>query len=445
VKEYQLRTDSGRAQSVDDSTVPVPYSEACESGVIGCCFLEPSLLDEVASKISLSDFYDLRHRNTLELMLSMRGEGLPVDLISINEEAKAGGGVAELGGLGYLSSHENNAPTTSQLPYFLSVVKRKAQRRELVQAARGILSDRRGDDEEVIGDHLSRLSDLLSTKGTGGEVRIKAAVRQAVEEVEAACASGGKCTGVSTGLPSLDSITGGLQPGDMFVLAARPSVGKTSLAMSIAENVGIDQSIPVGVASLEMTAVSLVKRMLSSRAQVDGWKLLGGRLTKGEIAPFTAAASQVAQSKIYINQQAHLSPAQLMAQARLWKLKYGIKLLIVDYLQLMRCKSDSRIHEVTLCSAAIKQIAKELNIPVLILSQLNRMVEQQDRQPRLSDLRDSGSIEQDADVVGLMHVTDSVDKNLTRLTIAKHRNGPTGYCDLEFIKEQTKFKECLPR
>ena len=428
-----------------DGTVTPHYSEACESGVIGCCLIEPTLLDEVVDKVTPDDFYDLRHRNTIELMLDMRSKSLPVDIISVNEEANSSCGVNALGGLAYLTVHENNTPTASQLPYFLDIVRKKAQRRELVQAARSILQDNRGDDEQVIGDHLSLLNDLLRTKGTGGEVSIRDTVQQAISEVEAACERGGKCIGIPTGLPSLDHITGGLQRGDMFVLAARPSVGKTSLVMSIVEHVGIDLDIPVGVASLEMTAVSLVKRMLSSRAEVDGWAMLAGKLTKGQIPALTTAASRVASSKIFIDQTAHLTPAQLMGRARKWKLKHGIKLLVVDYLQLMLCKSDSRVHEVTLCSAAIKQIAKELDIPVIVLSQLSRSTEQQDRPPRLSDLRDSGSIEQDADVVGLMHVPDVVDEDLVRLTIAKHRNGPTGYCDLEFMKDQTKFREYLPQ
>ena len=407
--------------------------------------MEPTLLDEVATRLAPDNFYDLRHRNTIELMLSMRGKGLPVDTISINEEARSlEGGIGSLGGLSYLCTHEDRCPSPNQLTYFISVVERKSQRRELVMAAREILQDNRGDDDEVIGDHIARLNDLLSAKGGGGEVGIKDAVRQAIDEIEAAHERGGACTGISTGLSSIDYVTGGLHDGDMFVLAARPSMGKTSLAMTIAENVGIDQGIPVGVASLEMTAVSLVKRMLSSRAGVDGHSLLSGSLKKSEIPTLTAAATRVAGSKVYIDQTPHLTPVQLMAKARLWKLKHGIKLLIVDYLQLMRAKSDSRVHEVTLCSAAVKQVAKELNIPVIVLSQLNRSTENQDRPPRLSDLRDSGSIEQDADLVGLLHQPDAVEENIVRLNIAKHRNGPTACCDLEFMKELTKFREHLP-
>ena len=423
--------------------IRVPFSSDCESGVIGCCLMEPTLLDEVATQLTVDNFYDLRHQNTIGLMLSMRGSGLPVDLISINEEAKSTeGGIGSLGGLSYLTTHENDCPSASQLPYYISIVRKKAQRRAITQAAREILQDNRGDDDEVIGDHIARLNDLLRTEGDGGEVNIKDAVRQAIDEIEAAHERGGVCTGISTGLPSIDYVTGGLHNGDMLVLAARPSMGKTSLAMTIAENVGIDQGIPVGVASLEMTAVSLVKRMLSSRAGVDGHSLLSGNLKENEIPALTTAATRVAGSKILIDQTPHLTPVQLMAKARLWKLKHDIKLLIVDYLQLMRAKSDSRVHEVTLCSAAVKQIAKELNIPVILLSQLNRSVEQQDRPPRLSDLRDSGSIEQDADLVCLLHKPDGVDEDVVRMNIAKHRNGPTAQCDLVFVKELTKFREC---
>jgi replicative DNA helicase len=421
------------------------YSEECERGVLGCCLLEPELLDEVASQLASGDFYDLRHANTLELMQDMRRQSLPIDTISIREEAKSlNGGIQALGGIAYLAQHLDIIPSAAQLPYYVSVVKRKAKRRQLNEVAHQILSDARGDDDAVLEDHFALLNGLLCSDTTGGEVSIRAAIQQAVAEIESAHELGGKCTGLSTGFPSLDFVTGGLQRGDMIVLAGRPSMGKTSLAMSIVENVALGQGIPVGVASMEMTSTSLAKRMISSQSGVDGHHLLTGNLSKLDFPAMASSAAKIASSKIYLDETPHLTPAQLLAKARSWRLRHKIELLVVDYLQLMRAKSDNRQHEVSLCSASAKQVAKELDIPVIILSQLNRMVEHQDRPPRLSDLKESGSIEQDADVVGLMYKPDSThnDENPTvRLSIAKHRNGPTGYCDLEFVKEQTRFRE----
>jgi replicative DNA helicase len=404
------------------------------------------MVDEMVGQLTPEDFYDLRHRNTFELMERMRNERLPIDVIAIREEAKElEGGIQALGGIAYLTQHPDTIPSAAQLPYYLSIVKRKAQRRRVNELAHQILSDKRSDDDDVLEDYFNLFHNLLSADTTGGEVSIRAAVEQAVAEIEAAHGRGGKCTGLSTGLPDLDFITGGLQRGDMLVLAGRPSMGKTSLAMSIVEHIAIGGGVPVGVATMEMTGSSLVKRMLSSISGVDGHSLLTGCLDKGDFPKMALSAGKIAKSKIFVDETPHLSPAQLLAKARTWKLRHGIELLVVDYLQLMRAKSDNRQHEVSLCSAAAKQVAKELKIPVLILSQLNRSVENQDRPPRLSDLKESGSIEQDADVVGLMHKPGDVQSAskhpVVRLSIAKHRNGPVGYCDLEFIESQTKFRE----
>ena len=427
----------------------IPYSAECESGVIGCCMLEPELLDEVAGQITADDFYDLRHSNSLRLMLDMRRQSMPIDLISIREEAKSlHGGIQSLGGLGFLSAHQNSVPSGQQLPYYISIVKRKSQRRKLLNAARQIVADSRSDNDAVMEEHSAKLNELLRADTTGGEVSLTDALRQVIDEIESAQAHRG-CTGVSTGLPSVDYVTGGLQKGDTFVIAARPSMGKTALAMSIACNVAMDQKVPVGVISMEMTAVSLIKRMVASRSGVDGHKLINGGCNAEDVIKVAGATQEIneAKDRLLIEQTSNMSPLQLLATARRWKLKHGIELLVIDYLQLMRCKADGRVQEVAIASAATKQVAKELNIPVIVLSQLNRGTETQDRSPRLSDLKESGAIEQDADLVGLLYKPDEDQAdtpNTVRLNIAKHRNGPTGFCDLEFLKEQLKFREYLP-
>lgn len=429
-------------------TMEVPFSQEAESGIIGCCILEPALLDGLSDSLVPEDFYDLRIKNTYELMSDMRRQLMPIDVNTIREEAKSlEGGIQALGGIHVLATHQNNVPSAANLPYYLSVVKKKATRRNLESAARLLLQDARGDDEQVIEDHSSKLNDLLREDGGGGEVSIKDAVKQATGEIEQAVASSGSCSGVSTGFPSIDHITGGLQNGDMFVIAARPSVGKTSLAMSIAENVAINRKVPVGVMSMEMTAASIVKRIISSRSNVDGRKLLTGSLTEDEIKSMSISAAKIAQAPILIDERANLTPMQVLGRARQWKLRNKIELLIIDYLGLMQAKGDTKNEQVSKCSAAVKQVAKELSIPVIALCQLNRMSESQQRPPMLSDLRDSGSIEQDADLVGLMHrlESDNDEETIVRLNVAKHRNGPTGFCDLEFEKEITRYREYLPK
>ena len=427
-------------------TIEIPHSREAESGIIGCCLLEPELLDSTPDTIVPEDFYDLRLRNTYELMLDMRRQMLPIDEVTVREEAKSlDGGIQALGGLPMLLQHKMDVPSAANLPYYLSIAKKKAARRNLESAARLLLQDARGDDEQVLEDHTAKLNELLRADRDGGEVSIKDATRQAITEIELAHASSGACSGISTGFPSIDHITGGLQKGDMFVIAARPSVGKTSLAMSIAENVAMDNNIPVGIMSMEMTAASIVKRMISSRSNVDGRKLLTGSLNEDEIKRMTVSAAQINKSPISIDERSNLTPMQLLGRARQWRLKNKIELLIVDYLGLMRAKGDNKTDQVSRCSAAVKQAAKELGIPVIVLCQLNRKSEAESRPPMLSDLRDSGSIEQDADLVGLMHRLESDgDDTVVRLNVAKHRNGPVGFCDLEFEKEITRYKEYLP-
>ena len=427
-------------------TIDVPHSREAESGIIGCCMLEPELLDAACEAVTPDDFYDLRLKNTYELMLDMRRQMLPIDEVTVQEEAKSlEGGIQALGGMAMLAQHRLDVPSAANLPYYLSIAKKKSARRKLEQAARLLLQDARGDDEQVLEDHTAKLNELLRDDRDGGEVSVKDAVKQAIAEIEEAHASSGSCSGVSTGFPSIDHITGGLQKGDMLVIAARPSVGKTSLAMSIAENVAVEGGIPVGVMSMEMTAASIIKRLVSSMANVDGRKLLTGSLTDSEIATITQKAAKITKSKLFLDERANLTPMQLLGKARQWKLKHDIQLLVIDYLGLMRAKGDNKTDEVSKCSAAVKQAAKELDIPVIVLCQLNRKSESEQRPPMLSDLRDSGSIEQDADLVGLMHRLDTDgDETVVRLNVAKHRNGPVGFCDLEFLKEITKYREYLP-
>tara|TARA_Y100001963_G_scaffold159460_1_gene263219 strand:+ start:1657 stop:2964 length:1308 start_codon:yes stop_codon:yes gene_type:complete len=425
--------------------IKIPSSIENEAAVLACCLLESACIDDAATSLSPDDFYELRHRNLFELMLKLRSGGEVVDTITVFQEAKDSviGGLDALGGISYVSSLPNQVPSAAGLPAYVAKVRKKSELRSLTHTAQQVLSiiSRKGDDDDLLNEAQAQLMSLLSTDRESGLIPLKEVVKMAIDDIEYSFSNKGKVVGISTGFPALDKLTTGFKDGDMIVLAARPAQGKTSLALTIAEHVAIDDGKPTGFMSLEMTSRSLVKRMLSSRAGVNGHNIASGRLAESEIHSITTAAAKLANAPLYIDQTASLNPVQLMSKARHMKYKYGIKFLIVDYLQRMNARADSRVQEVTKISAAIKSVAKELDIPVLVLSQLSRKVEDQERKPRLSDLRDSGSIEQDADLVCLLHSTGQ--DNIVQLRMAKHRNGPTGVIDLEFVPHLTRFKTAI--
>ena len=424
------------------TTIEVPAAVEAEAAVLGCCLLDGGAMTDAASTVSPDEFYELRHRNLFVLMLKLKDEGKPIDTISIFQEAKdtLKDGVEALGGIAYLSGLPDQVPSALSLPAYVTIVRRKAKLRKVMLTAQSVLSaaSSRGDDDELREQAQAQLVGLLEEDRKGGIVPLRDVVREAINDIENAYSKKGSVIGISSGFPTLENITTVFKDGDMIVLAARPSQGKTSLAVTIAENVAIDQNVPTGLLSLEMTSVSLIKRMLSARSNVDGHHLMSGKLSHHEIATLTKSAAKISKSPLIIDQPSAMTIMELHATARHMKFKHGIKFLIIDYLQLMHAKADSRVHEVSKISSAVKSVAKELDIPVLVLSQLSRRVEEQDRSPRLSDLRDSGSIEQDADVVTFLHRLPQ--ENMVQLQIQKHRNGPCGTVTLEFIPSLTKFR-----
>ena len=431
-----------RMEQVNESysNSPMPHSAEAEGHLLGCLMLEPELLDEAATLIREEDFYDLRHQNLYGLLTKMRDEQKPIAMPSVAEEAKnLKGGRESIGGIAYTANLTNQTPSPHMFPFFAGIVRRKAKLREYQKAAYGVINSlqNNSDDEDRIDEIGTILTPLLVDTEGGGESTTKDIVREAIGQIEVAFTRKGECTGVPTGFSALDKQTGGLQAGDMIVLAARPSMGKTSLALNIAEHVSCDKGQPTGFLSLEMTSTSLMKRILSSRANVNGHKLLNGQLTKDEISKLTIASAQVAKAPLHINDKSALSVTEMAGVCRRMVLRHGVKLLVIDYLQLLQAKAESRVQEVSRISSAIKSVAKELGVPVLILSQLSRNVEAQDRMPRLSDLRDSGAIEQDADLV--LFLSREGGNSLTNLDIAKHRTGPTGVVELEWDATLTKY------
>ncbi len=439
-----------------------PHSPEAEQGVLACILLSPNeCLGECVGKFKAGGevFYDLRHQTIFNALVAMYDQREAIDLITLQQRLKDQQVLEQVGGLSYLMLLPNVVPSAANLSYYAEIVQEKHLLRRMIQTCSGVVArvyDYEGDAEALL-DEVER--DILRVNEERIETvssTIKDLVKRAIGTIEDFHQRKGLLTGIGTGFADLDKMTNGLHGGEMIVIAARPSMGKTSLAMNIAEHVAMDQRLPVGVFSLEMTADSLVLRMLCSRAEVNLRNVREGFLAERDFPKLTNAASKLSGAPLFIDDTAGLSILQLRAKARrLWQ-QYGIKLFVVDYLQLLHSTSrraDNRQQEIADISNGIKALAKELSVPVIVLSQLNREPEKREpgAKPRLSDLRESGSIEQDADLVGLLYrpssgedeenATEEQDAIPVKLLIAKQRNGPTGDVDLTFFRAYTRFRD----
>ena len=438
-----------------------PHSLEAEQGVLGCVLLAPNenlglCLEKIHEGAEV--FYDLRHRHLFELLVGMYDRKEPIDLITVPQRLKDNNQLEAVGGVGYLLSLPEMVPSAANLTYYLDIVREKYLLRRMIKTCNGVVSrvyDFEGDVPALL-DEVER--DVLRINEERGEFRtqtIKDLVHKAISTIEEYHRRQGVLTGIGTGFVDFDRLTTGFHPGEMIVIAARPSMGKTSLAINIAEHVVLEQRLPVGIFSLEMTAESLVLRMLCSRARVNLREMREGFLAERDFPRLTGAAAKLAGAPLFIDDTPGLSILQLRARARRLYQQHGLKLFVVDYLQLLHSTSrraENRQQEIADISNGIKALAKELAVPVIILSQLNREVEKEkNRPPRLSDLRESGAIEQDADLVGLLYKPKSGDEEesgardegdavLVNLLIAKQRNGPTGDVPLTFIKGYTRFE-----
>ena len=412
-----------------------------ERAVLGCILADPSCLDEVASVLSADEFYELKHQNLFNPLVGMADEQIPIDPLSVRNEAKMKLGAEEMiGGIAYLADLRNRVPSAAHLPYALKVLARKTRLRKLQDASFEIQkvlgSD--GDDDEKLEKIGCTLTSLLQCD-KGGEATIKDIARDTLEQIQAAFEHTGECTGIATGFHSLDRLTTGLHGGEYIILAARPSMGKTSLAMCIAEHVALESDTAVGFLSLEMKSTALMLRTFSSLAEIDGRDLRSGSLTKHDLARLPNVFGKIANSKLHIDDSSGISITEAAARIRRMVSKHGCKMVIVDYIQLIHGSKENRVQEVAQVSQQLKALAIQLDIPILCLSQLNRAQEQQNnRSPRLSDLRDSGSLEQDADQVWFLYREDASNDE-TILNIAKNRNGPCHEIELEFQAKFTRY------
>jgi replicative DNA helicase len=437
-----------------------PHSMEAEQGVLGCVLLSPSDCMGICIekfKAGSDVYYDLRHRSIYELLVDMYDRKEAIDLVTVQQRLKDRNQLDAVGGLAYLSALPDAVPSAANLTYYIDIVREKHLLRRMIQTCTGVVGrvyDHEGEVDALL-DEVERDVLRISEDRVEASTRtIKDLVKRAIGTIEEFHQRQGMLTGIGSGFADLDKMTSGFHGGEMIVIAARPSMGKTSLAMNIAEHVAVEERLPVGVFSLEMTAESLVLRMLCSRSRVNLRSVRDGFLAERDFPKLTGSAGKLAGAPLFIDDTPALSILQLRAKARRMVQQYGVKLFVIDYLQLLHSTSrraENRQQEIADISNGIKALAKELSVPVIVLSQLNRELEKdKNRKPRLSDLRESGAIEQDADLVALLYKPSGGDEDeptsveqeavAVNVLIAKQRNGPTGDVALTFLKSYTRFE-----
>ncbi len=427
-----------------------PQSLDAEESVLGGVLLDGHALDRVIEGMSIDDFYRESHRKIFRAMLTLSEKGEPIDLITLADTLKARGELPESGGATYLAELVDKVPSAANIVHYARIVREKAVLRNLINVANAIASRCYSGPEDVerFLDEAERLIFAVSEKRIRPSfLKMSDLIIDTVKTVEKLYERKELITGVPTGFLDLDRMTAGLQPSDLIIVAARPSVGKTAFVLNIAQYVALHANTGVGIFSLEMAKEQLVLRMLCSEARVDTAKVRTGYLGERDFSRLATAAGRLAEAPIYIDDTPAQNVLELRAKARRLKREANIGLVIIDYLQLMRGldTQENRTQELSEVSRSLKSLAKELKVPVVALSQLNRQVEQRaDRRPVMSDIRDSGCIEQDGDVILFIYrdevyKPDSQDEGVAEIIVGKQRNGPTGTVRLAFRKEYTRF------
>jgi replicative DNA helicase len=437
----------------------LPHSIEAEQGVLGSMLISPrEIIAECVEKINENYFYVPAHQTIYTMLVELWNAGQGIDLITFTQVLRDRNLLETVGGAAAVTSLFTFVPTAANVTYYLEIVRDKYILRQIIAACTESVR-RSFEEQDEVHNLLDEVEQKIFSVGEdrfkGQVLTMKDQVMEAIEAIEQLYERRGGITGIATGFAELDRMTNGLHDGEMIVIAARPSMGKTALAMNIAEHVAINEKLPVAVFSLEMSSQQLVQRLLCSRARVNLQKVRDGFLAERDFPSLTAAASKLAEAQIFIDDSASLSILELRAKARRLKAQKDIKLIVVDYLQLLRSTTrraqDNRQLEISEISSGLKGLAKELKVPVLVLAQLNRQPEARTGgKPRLSDLRESGSIEQDADLVGLLVRPEIYEEDEdaraekageAELIIAKQRNGPVGEIALTFLKEFTRFED----
>ncbi len=447
--------DVSRVPDSDRSRIAgPPHSDEAEQAFLGGLLLDNSVWPEVSDMVRTEDFYRRDHQVVFEAFFALFQENKPVDLVTASEKLEQAGRMAEAGGMGYLTQLVHDTPTAANTHAYAGIIREYSLLRQLIHAgteitAHGLHPEGRSL-ADILDDAETRIFSLSDERFRGRDtfVDLSRMLHQTLDRIDALYHSKQALTGVATGLLDFDRMTAGLQKGDLIVVAGRPSSGKTSFALNIAEHAAIKDRVPTAIFSMEMSAEQLVLRFLSSLGRIDQSHVRTGQLEEADWPRLTATVQLLTGTPLYIDDMPVLSPTEVRARARRLKHRHGLGLVIVDYLQLMQVSktTENRTMEISEISRGLKAMARELDVPVIAISQLNRNLEQRpNKRPVMSDLRDSGSIEQDADLIVFiyrdeMYNTESTDRGTAEIIIGKHRNGPVGDIRLAFLAPYTRFE-----
>ncbi|MDD4939567.1 MAG: replicative DNA helicase [Candidatus Omnitrophica bacterium] len=429
-----------------------PQNLEAEMAVLGSMLLDENALSEAVEKLDKEHFYKDAHKKVFDSIRSLYGANKAVDIITVTNELKRIEALEEIGGPSFLTAVVNSVPTAANINHYVKIVKEKYILRTLINSATKIASlcyESDGNVDEIVDNAEKFIFEVSDTKTKGSYLHLKEVIKDSIEAIDRLYQNKSHVTGVPSGYIDFDNKTSGLQESDLIIIAGRPSMGKSAFALGIAEYAGVIEKIPLAFFSLEMSKEQLVQRMLCAHAKVDAHKVRTGYLAPSDWPRLTAAAGKLSEAPIYIDDTAAISVMELRAKARRLKAHHDIKLIVLDYLQLMRGsggKEENRQQEISDISRSLKSLARELNVPIIAISQLSRAVESRtDHRPQLSDLRESGAIEQDADLVVLIlreeyYKPTPDNEGIAEVIIAKQRNGPVGSMKLSFIKEYTRFE-----
>lgn len=444
-----------RTKSADPLKRP-PHSVEAEQSILGGLLLENQAWDKVSVKLCEADFYRIEHRILFRAMVALASKNQPFDVVTLLDALTSRGELDDVGGEAYLFELASNTPSVANVSAYADIVREKSVQRQLITVATDIADAAYHPGQRDVPELLDFAERKVfaiaeQTASEGGPEVIKSILVRTVEKIDALYHSGSAITGLATGLTELDSLTSGLQPSDLVIVAGRPSMGKTTLVMNIAEHAAIKAEKNVLVFSMEMPADSLAMRMMSSLGRIDQHRIRTGKLNDDDWPRVTSAVHLLSEAPLFVDDSPALSPVEMRARARRLTKEHGpLGLIVVDYLQLMKVpgfKAENRTAEISEISRSLKSLAKELHVPVIALSQLNRSLEQRhDKRPVMSDLRESGAIEQDADLICFIYRDevyneDSPDKGCAEIIIAKQRNGPIGKARVAFLGKYTRFED----
>lgn len=425
-----------------------PHSQEAEQAVLGSILIEPSAMVSVQETLKAEDFYRQSHVRLFQVMTQLTERGEPIDLVTLTTELQNKNLLDETGGVPYLNELVNIIPTAANVDYYARIVEEKSILRRLIRTATQIATlgyTVEEDIMDVINEAEKKILSLSQQKVRGGFVAIRDVLMESYEHIERLHFNKGELAGVPSGFVDLDRMTSGFKGSELIIIASRPAMGKTAFALNLAQNAAVKSGKAVAFFNLEMSASQLAMRMLASEGNIDAQVFRTGNLSEEDWGKLTMAMSTLSEAPIYIDDTPGVTVFDIRAKLRRLQKEHGVEMVVIDYLQLIQGRGDSRQQEISEISRSLKLLARELNVPVIALSQLSRGVEQrQDKRPMLSDLRESGSIEQDADVVAFLHRDDyynedSEKKNIAEVIIGKQRSGPVGKVELLYLKNYNKF------